>query len=49
VASGYEGNAGPTVGGSSAFSVVLNYQFTDSWQYIANTCPLTITYTVNAP
>jgi hypothetical protein len=44
VASGHEGNAS-----SSAFSVVLNYQFTDSWQYIANTCPLTITYTVNAP
>ena len=49
VASGHEGSSGPTVGGSSTFSVVLNYQFTDSWQYIANTCPLTITYTVNAP
>lgn len=44
VASGREGNAA-----SSPFTVVLNYQFTDSWQYIANTCPLTITYTVNAP
>jgi hypothetical protein len=43
VASGDEGKSG-------TFTVVLNYQFTDSWQYIANTsCPLTITYTVNAP
>jgi hypothetical protein len=45
VASGHEGNAA-----SSPFTVVLNYQFTDSWSYIANaSCPLTITYTVNAP
>ncbi|MGD0010234.1 MAG: hypothetical protein ABSE93_17015 [Terriglobia bacterium] len=49
VASGYEGTAGPS-GSSSTFTVVLNYQFTDSWQYTANTsCPLTITYNVNAP
>jgi hypothetical protein len=34
---------------SSSYTVVLNYQFTDSWEYIANTCPLIITYTVNAP
>lgn len=44
VASGNEGN-----GTSHNYTVVLNYQFTDSWEYIANTCPLTITYTVNAP
>jgi len=44
VASGDEGNPG-----SHNYTVLLNYQFTDSWQYIANTCPLTITYTVNAP
>jgi hypothetical protein len=44
VASGNEGNTN-----SHTYSVVLNYQFTDSWKYIANTCPLTITYTVNAP
>jgi hypothetical protein len=45
VASGNEGSAG-----SHNFTVVLNYQITDSWKYIANTsCPLTITYTVNAP
>jgi hypothetical protein len=45
VASGNEGNAN-----SHTYTVVLNYQFTDSWGYIANTsCPLTITYTVNAP
>jgi hypothetical protein len=45
VASGNEGNSN-----SHTFTVVLNYQFTDSWEYIANTsCPLTITYTVNAP
>jgi hypothetical protein len=35
--------------GASSYTVVLNYQLTDSWGYIANTCPLIITYTVNAP
>jgi hypothetical protein len=44
VASGNEGNAM-----SHTYTVVLNYQFSDSWEFIANTCPLTITYTVNAP
>jgi len=45
VASGNEGSYS-----SHTYSVVLNYQFADSWEYIANTsCPLTITYTVNAP
>ena len=45
VASGNEGNTS-----SHTFTVVLSYQFTDSWEFIANTsCPLTITYTVNAP
>lgn len=43
VASGSEGF------GSSSYTVVLNYELSDSWEYIANTCPLTITYTVNAP
>jgi hypothetical protein len=44
VASGSEGF------GSSSYTVVLNYELTDSWEYIANTsCPLIITYTVNAP
>jgi hypothetical protein len=41
------GNEGGTR--AHTFTVVLNYQFTDSWEFIANTCPLTITYTVNAP
>jgi len=44
VASGNEGNSN-----SHTYTVVLNYQITDAWKYIANTCPLTITYTVNAP
>jgi hypothetical protein len=45
VASGNEGSAG-----THTFTVVLTYQFTDSWEFIANaSCPLTITYTVNAP
>jgi len=44
VASGDEGNAT-----AHTFTVVLNYQFTDSWEFIANTCPLSITYTVDAP
>ena len=43
VASGFEGNTDDT------YTVVLNYQYTDSWTFIANPCPLTITYTVNAP
>jgi hypothetical protein len=43
VASGNEGNSG-----SHNYTVVMNYQLADSWRYIANTCPLTITYTVNA-
>jgi len=29
------------------YTVLLNYQLTDSWEYVANTCPLTVTYTVN--
>jgi hypothetical protein len=45
LASGNEGNAG-----AHTFTVVLAYQFTDSWEFIANaSCPITITYTVNAP
>jgi hypothetical protein len=43
------GNEGASLLIPSNFTVVLNYQFTDSWEFIANTCPLTITYTVNAP
>ena len=43
VASGDEGNAS-----SHNYTVVLSYQLADSWRYIANTCPLTVTYTVNA-
>jgi hypothetical protein len=44
LASGDEGGSG-----SKTFTIVLNYQLTDSWEFIANTCPLTVTYTVNAP
>jgi hypothetical protein len=44
------GNEGFSFFFASSFSVVLNYQLTDSWSYIADaSCPLTITYTVNAP
>jgi len=43
VASGNEGNAGV-----HNYTVVLSYQLADSWRYIANTCPLTVSYTVNA-
>ena len=43
VASGDEGNAS-----SHNYNVVLSYQLADSWRYIANICPLTVTYTVNA-
>lgn len=43
VASGNEGN-----GSAHNFTVVLSYQLTDSWRYIANTCPLIVSYTVNA-
>ena len=44
VASGNEGDAG-----TKTYNIVLTYQFADSWEYIPNTCPITITYTVNAP
>jgi len=44
VASGNEGNTS-----SHNYSVVLRYEIVDSWRYIANVCPLTVTYTVNAP
>jgi hypothetical protein len=43
VASGNEGNAG-----LHNYTVVLSYQLADSWRYIANTCPLTVTYTLDA-
>ncbi len=43
VASGNEGNSS-----SHNFTVVLSYQLTDSWRFIANTCPLIVSYTVNA-
>jgi hypothetical protein len=33
---------------ASNFMVTLQFQLLDSWKYIPNTCPLTITYTVNA-
>jgi hypothetical protein len=41
VASGKEGP------GTNKFTAVLTYNFADSWKYVANTCPLTITYTVS--
>jgi len=45
VASGNEGNTN-----SHTYTIVLNYQLTDAWDFIANaSCPLTVTYTVNAP
>jgi len=45
VASGNEGSAS-----THTFTVVLTYQLTDSWAFIANpNCPLTVTYTVDAP
>ena len=43
LASGNEGNSS-----SHAYTVVLSYQLTDSWRYIANTCPLNVSYTVVA-
>ena len=38
-------------GGSTthSYTVVVSYTFADSWRYIANTCPLNLTYTVDAP
>ena len=41
VASGNEGNAS-----GHNFTVVLSYQLIDSWRYIANTCPLNVSYTI---
>jgi hypothetical protein len=43
LASGNEGNSA-----SHNYTVVLSYQIADSWRYIANVCPLTVTYTVSA-
>jgi|SRR5208282_2356413 len=46
VASGKEGSAKDT------YTVTINFTLTDSWQYIAATaptCPLTLTYSLNAP
>jgi hypothetical protein len=43
LASGNEGNSS-----SHDYTVVLSYQLTDSWRYIANTCPLNVSYTVTA-
>jgi hypothetical protein len=43
LASGNEGNSS-----SHDYTVVLSYQLTDSWRYIANTCPLNVSYTVIA-
>ncbi len=43
LASGNEGNSS-----SHSYTVVLSYQLTDSWRYIANTCPLNVSYTVVA-
>jgi hypothetical protein len=33
---------------SHDYTVVLSYELADSWRYLAKTCPLTVTYTVNA-
>jgi hypothetical protein len=45
VANGQE----PSSGSGIPFTINLNYQLADSWQFVANTCPLTVTYTVTAP
>jgi hypothetical protein len=42
VASGNEGNSS-----THNYTVVLSYQLTDSWRYIANSCPLNVSYTVD--
>ena len=44
VTSGKEANDTTT---KENYTVTLNYQLGDSWKYIPNTCPLTITYTAN--
>jgi hypothetical protein len=44
VATGKEPNDGST----KNYNIVVSYQLADSWKYIPNTCPLTITYTANA-
>jgi hypothetical protein len=39
-----------TTGDASShnYTVVLGYELADSWRYIPKTCPLTVTYSVNA-
>jgi hypothetical protein len=46
LASGQEGSGGDT------YTITINFLLTDSWSYIAKTsptCPLTLTYSLNAP
>jgi len=46
LASGKEGSGGDT------YTITINFLLTDSWSYIAQTsptCPLTLTYSLNAP
>lgn len=42
--------AGGTEGSATAhnYTVVLSYELLDSWRYTANTCPLNVSYTVDA-
>ena len=37
----------PNNGSTKNYTIVLSYQFGDSWRYIPKTCPLTLTYTLN--
>jgi hypothetical protein len=44
IAGGAEGD------GSNSYSVSINFTLAESWRYIANSaCPITLTYSVNAP
>jgi hypothetical protein len=45
IASGFEPSSGSGIG----YTMTVTYQLADSWQYVAQTCPLTVTYTVTAP
>jgi hypothetical protein len=44
VASGKEPNNGTT----HTYTITLSYELADSWKYIPNTCPVTVTYTAHA-
>ena len=49
VATGAQASTGNNGGQVDNFTVTLNYQLADSWRFLPNICPLSLTYTLVAP